>query len=96
LQEVSLLRTHIGIIRILSLAGPAVTEAQLSMLVLYSAYVLRGPLPGSALPFSGDLGSGRPSESLLADAVVFLVNTWSDDEPIHIEVSNTLTIAELG
>jgi GDP-L-fucose synthase len=46
-------------------------------------------------------GSGRPRREFLhvddlADAVVFLMKTWSEDEPINIGTGTDLTIAELA
>jgi GDP-L-fucose synthase len=46
-------------------------------------------------------GSGRPRREFLhvddlADAVVFLMKTWSDEEPINIGTGTDVTIAELG
>jgi GDP-L-fucose synthase len=45
-------------------------------------------------------GSGRPRREFLhvdddlADAVVFLMKTWSDEEPINIGTGTDVTIAE--
>jgi GDP-L-fucose synthase len=46
-------------------------------------------------------GSGRPRREFLhvddlADAVVFLMKTWSDEEPINIGTGTDVTIAELA
>jgi GDP-L-fucose synthase len=46
-------------------------------------------------------GSGRPRREFLhvddlADAVVFLIKTWSDEEPINIGAGRDVTIAELA
>jgi GDP-L-fucose synthase len=46
-------------------------------------------------------GSGRPRREFLhvddlADAVVFLMKTWSDEEPINIGTGTDITIAELA
>ena len=46
-------------------------------------------------------GSGRPRREFLhvddlADAVVFLMKTWSEDEPINIGTGTDVTIAELA
>lgn len=46
-------------------------------------------------------GSGRPRREFLhvddlADAVVFLMKTWSDDEPINIGTGTDVTISELA
>jgi hypothetical protein len=42
-------------------------------------------------------GSARPCrESLLADAAVFLMKTWSEDASINIEISNSVTTADLA
>lgn len=46
-------------------------------------------------------GSGRPRREFLhvddlADAVVFLVKTWSDEEPINIGTGTDVTISELA
>ena len=46
-------------------------------------------------------GSGRPRREFLhvddlADAVVFLMKTWSEDEPINIGTGRDVTIAELA
>jgi GDP-L-fucose synthase len=46
-------------------------------------------------------GSGRPRREFLhvddlADAVLFLMKTWSDDEPVNIGTGNGVTIAELA
>jgi GDP-L-fucose synthase len=46
-------------------------------------------------------GSGRPRREFLhvedlADAVVFLMKTWSEEEPINIGTGTDLTIAELA
>ena len=46
-------------------------------------------------------GSGRPRREFLhvddlADAVVFLLTTWSDEEPINIGAGTDVTIAELA
>ncbi len=46
-------------------------------------------------------GSGRPRREFLhvddlADAVVFLLKTWSDEEPINIGTGTDVTIAELA
>jgi GDP-L-fucose synthase len=46
-------------------------------------------------------GSGRPRREFLyvddlADAVVFLMKTWSDEEPINIGTGMDLTVAELA
>ena len=46
-------------------------------------------------------GSGRPRREFLhvddlADAVVFLMKTWSDEEPINIGTGTEVTIAELA
>jgi len=46
-------------------------------------------------------GSGRPRREFLhvddlADAAVFLMKTWSDEEPINIGVGTDVTIAELA
>jgi len=46
-------------------------------------------------------GSGRPCREFLhvddlADAVVFLMKTWSEDEPINIGTGTDVTIAELA
>ena len=46
-------------------------------------------------------GSGRPRREFLhvddlADAVVFLMKTWSDQEPINIGTATEVTIAELA
>jgi GDP-L-fucose synthase len=46
-------------------------------------------------------GSGRPRREFLhvedlADAVVFLMKTWSDEEPINVGTGTDVTIAELA
>ena len=46
-------------------------------------------------------GSGRPRREFLhvddlADAVVFLIKTWSDEEPVNIGTGSDVTIAELA
>src|SRR4029077_15884737 len=46
-------------------------------------------------------GSGRPRREFLhvddlADACVFLLKTWSDEEPINIGTGTDVTIAELA
>jgi len=46
-------------------------------------------------------GSGRPRREFLhvddlADAVIFLMETWSDDEPVNIGTGTDITIAELA
>ena len=46
-------------------------------------------------------GSGRPRREFLhvddlADAVVFLIKTWSDEEPVNIGAGTDVTIAELA
>ena len=46
-------------------------------------------------------GSGRPRREFLhvddlADAVVFLMKNWSDEEPINIGTGTDITIAELA
>jgi GDP-L-fucose synthase len=46
-------------------------------------------------------GSGRPRREFLhvddlADAIVFLMKTWSEDEPINIGTGTDVTIAELA
>lgn len=46
-------------------------------------------------------GSGRPRREFLhvddlADAVVFLIKTWSDEEPVNIGAGSDVTIAELA
>ena len=46
-------------------------------------------------------GSGRPRREFLhvddlADAVVFLMKTWSDEQPINIGTGMDVTIAELA
>jgi GDP-L-fucose synthase len=46
-------------------------------------------------------GSGRPRREFLhvddlADAVIFLMKTWSDEEPINIGTGTDVTIAELA
>jgi GDP-L-fucose synthase len=46
-------------------------------------------------------GSGRPRREFLhvddlADAVVFLMKTWSDEEPVNIGTGTDVTIAELA
>jgi GDP-L-fucose synthase len=46
-------------------------------------------------------GSGRPSREFLhvddlADAVVFLKKTWSDEETINIGTGTDVTVAELA
>jgi len=46
-------------------------------------------------------GSGRPRREFLhvddlADAVVFLMNTWSDEEPINIGTGTDVTITDLA
>jgi GDP-L-fucose synthase len=46
-------------------------------------------------------GSGHPRREFLhvddlADAVVFLMKTWSDEEPINIGTGTDVTIAELA
>ena len=46
-------------------------------------------------------GSGRPRREFLhvddlADAVVFLMKAWSDEEPINIGTGTEVTIAELA
>jgi GDP-L-fucose synthase len=46
-------------------------------------------------------GSGRPRREFLhvddlADAVVFLLKTWSDEEPINIGTGTDIAIAELA
>jgi GDP-L-fucose synthase len=46
-------------------------------------------------------GSGRPRREFLhvgdlAEAVVFLMKTWLDEEPINIGIGNDVTIAELA
>ncbi len=46
-------------------------------------------------------GSGRPRREFLhvddfADAVIFLMQTWSDEEPINIGTGTDVTIAELA
>ena len=46
-------------------------------------------------------GSGRPRREFLhvddlADAVLFLMKTWSDEEPVNIGTGNDVTIAELA
>ena len=46
-------------------------------------------------------GSGRPRREFLhvddlADAVVFLIKTWSDEEPINIGTGTDVTIADLA
>ena len=59
------------------------------------------PLCGSGRDTVEIWGSGRPRREFLhvddlADAVVFLMKTWSDEEPINIGTGTDVTIAELA